>query len=233
MISIPLLLSNEHLCSYLDGELARSLFVNPALPLSPALYAELLAKGFRRSGDNAYRPHCLQCQACIPIRLDVNKFKPNRSQQRCQKKNCGTNAIIKPAVFEQAHYDLYLRYQKTRHGDGEMANSSPDDYLSFLSSSWCDTRFVEFSINGELTGVAVVDQFENALSAVYTFFEPKFSNYGLGVYAVLWQIAHAQSTGRQFLYLGYWIQDSQKMAYKQQFNVQEMLVDGEWIINAK
>jgi len=91
-----------------------------------------------------------------------------------------------------------------------MAESSPSEYINFLSSSWCDTVFVEFLINDELAGIAVVDQLDNALSAVYTFFDPKFSHYSLGVYAVLWQIEQAKRQQKEFLYLGFWIQACQK-----------------------
>ena len=122
--------------------------------------------------------------------------------------------VIKPAHFEIAHYQLYLHYQDSRHAGGDMADSSPEDYIQFLSSSWCDTIFVEFFIAGELAGLAIVDILNNALSAVYTFFDPKFSNYGLGVYAVLWQIEYAKQLQKDFVYLGFWITECQKMAYK-------------------
>jgi len=108
-------------------------------------------------------------------------------------KNQQTTALIKPAVFEQAHYDLYLRYQNQRHTGGNMASSSPAEYIKFLGSSWCNTQFIEFHIADELAAVAIVDCLDNALSAVYTFFDPKFSSYSPGAYAVLWQIQHAQN----------------------------------------
>ena len=166
MISIPLFLTQEHPCSYLEAEQAQSVFVHPSYPLTTSIYAQLIEQGFRRSGDEIYAPHCPHCSACIPVRLPVAKFKPSRSQKRCLNKNIDTQAIVKPAVFEQSHYDMYLRYQEIRHGDGSMANASPEDYLGFLGSSWCNTRFVEFSIHNELAGVAVIDQFEHAWSAV-------------------------------------------------------------------
>ncbi|MEY3761068.1 MAG: hypothetical protein RIR39_2559, partial [Pseudomonadota bacterium] len=168
MTSIPLFLSQEHPCGYLDDEKAQSLFVHPGYPVTSSIYAQLIAQGFRRSGDEIYTPHCPHCSSCISVRLPVNKFKPSRSQKRCLSKNTSTQVIVKPAVFEQAHYDMYLRYQAIRHSDSSMATASPDEYLNFLGSSWCNTRFVEFSINNELAGVAVIDQFEQAWSAVYT-----------------------------------------------------------------
>ncbi|RIZ70807.1 MAG: arginyltransferase [Methylococcales bacterium] len=229
MKSIPLLLSQEHPCSYLDNHQAQSLFVHPAYPLTPSSYAHLMIQGFRRSGDQVYSPHCQHCSACLPIRLAVNKFKHNRNQKRCLDKNINTQATIKRPVFEQTHYDMYLRYQTARHNDGEMANASPEDYLSFLGSSWCNTVFVEFSINNELAGVAIIDQFDQAWSAVYTFFEPKFSNYSLGVYAVLWQIEQAKQQQKELLYLGFWIQECQKMTYKSNYQPFQLLIDTEWV----
>ncbi len=229
MMSIPLLLSQQHACSYLEGEHAQSLFVQPSYPMTTAIYGQLLAQGFRRSGDEVYAPHCPQCSACIPVRLPVATFKPSRSQKRCLSRNIDTQVVVKPADFEQAHYELYLRYQAVRHGDGAMADSSPDEYLGFLGSSWCDTRFVEFSINNELAGIAVVDRFEQAWSAVYTFFDPKFAGASPGVYAVLWQIEQARRQQKEFLYLGFWIKACQKMAYKSDYQPMQLLIDNQWV----
>ena len=229
MMSIPLFLSQPHPCSYLEGECAQSVFVHPSCPVTTAIYGQLIAQGFRRSGDEVYAPHCPQCAACIPARLPVEKFKPNRSQKRCLSRNINTQAVVKSAVFEQVHYDMYLRYQAMRHSDGAMADSDPDEYLGFLGSSWCDTRFVEFSIDNELAAVAVIDQFERAWSAVYTFFDPKFASASPGVYAVLWQIEQARLQQKEFLYLGYWIKACRKMAYKSDYQPMQLLVDNRWV----
>ncbi|MDD5319777.1 MAG: arginyltransferase [Methylococcales bacterium] len=228
MVSIPLFLAQEHPCSYLEGECAQSVIVYPSYPLTTAHYAQLITQGFRRSGNEVYAPHCPHCSACIPARLAVARFKPNRSQKRCISKNINTRVIVKPAVFEQAHYDMYLRYQIDRHTGGSMAHSSPEDYINFLSSSWCNTKFVEFLINNELAGVAVIDQLENALSAVYTFFEPKFARASLGAYAILWQIEQAKLQKLDFLYLGFWIKACKKMAYKSVYQPLQLLIDNQW-----
>lgn len=110
-----------------------------------------------------------------------------------------------------------------------MAKSSKKEYINFLKSSWCDTHFVEFSIGGELAAVAVVDSLDNALSAVYTFFEPKFSGYGLGVYAVLWQIEWAKQLQKEFLYLGFWIKECRKMSYKSYYQPLQILKNQHWV----
>ncbi|MGR8978485.1 MAG: arginyltransferase [Gammaproteobacteria bacterium] len=229
MTSVPLLLSPEHPCSYLEGQFANALFVHPGYPLSADLYERLLAQGFRRSGDDVYAPRCAYCSACLPVRIEAGRFEPDRSQERCLKMNADTVAVVKPAVFEQSQYDMYLRYQQSRHKDGAMAYSSPEDYVSFLGCSWCDTRFVEFSVDGELACVAVVDQFNDAMSAVYTFFDPKFSRFSPGVYAVLWQIREARRQQKRYLYLGYLIKACKKMAYKSRYQPLQIYKDHRWI----
>jgi leucyl-tRNA---protein transferase len=230
VISIPLFLSDKHPCSYLDDEVAQPAFVHPSFGMSAAVYSELIQMGFRRSGNDVYSPYCQSCSACIPVRLQVAEFTPNRSQKRCWQKNFNTRVTIKPAGFESAHYELYLRYQAARHQGGAMLYSSKDEYIGFLKASWCNTVFVEFTIAGELAAIAVVDQLDNALSAVYTFFEPKFSRQSLGVYAVLWQIEWAKQQQKKFLYLGYWIKACRKMAYKGDYQPLQVFKDKSWLL---
>ncbi|MEC4750355.1 arginyltransferase [Methylomicrobium sp. Wu6] len=228
MTSIPLFITGDHPCSYLDGESARSAFVHPAFQITPAIYAELLKHGFRRSGNDVYAPQCRHCSACVSARIPVARFDPDRRQKRCLKKNTETHVVLKPAVFEQAHYDMYLRYQNSRHAEGSMAHAGASDYIDFLASDWCDTLFAEFSIAGELSAIAVIDRFPHAWSAVYTFFDPKFADSSPGVYAVLWQIEEARRQQREFLYLGYWIKNCRKMAYKSDYQPLQLYIDQVW-----
>ena len=228
MISIPLYVDKPHACSYLSEHQSRFSYIHPTIALSTELYSQLLSRGFRRSGSYVYQTSCHNCQKCVPVRLVVNDFQASRQQRRVWKKNTDIEVIIKPAVFEKAHYDLYVDYQKGRHGDGEMAKATEDDYISFLSSEWSDTLFVEFSCAGELAGVAVIDRLDDALSAVYTFFDPKFAQRSLGVYAVLWEVEYAKSLGLKWNYLGYWIAGCQKMSYKTKYQPLQGLVDGQW-----
>lgn len=228
MISIPLFLTDQHPCSYLDKRNSQSAFVHPSISLNTEIYSQLIEQGFRRSGNEVYTPHCPSCSECIPTRLKVEQFIPNRNQKRCLKKNQITTVIVKPAHFEQTHFELYLRYQKHKHVKGDMVNSTKDDYINFLASSWCNTLFVEFSIDKVLAAVAVVDLLGNALSAVYTFFEPRFSQYSLGNYAVLWQIEHAKKMQLDFVYMGFWIKDCRKMSYKTQYQPIQGFIDNEW-----
>jgi leucyl-tRNA---protein transferase len=229
MISIPLFLTEKHQCSYLEDEEAQPAFVHPLFEMTPAIYSQLIEQGYRRSGDEVYSPHCASCSACIPVRLKVSEFIPNHNQTRCLHKNKDTEFIIKPAEFEQSHYDIYLRYQDKRHSEGAMAHSSQNEYLHFLKSAWCDTRFVEFVIDGELAAVAVVDNLENALSAVYTFFDPRFSNKSPGVYAVLWEIEWAKQLNKEFIYLGFWIKRCKKMSYKSNYQPLQIYKNKQWL----
>lgn len=228
MTSIPLLISAPHACSYLDAEQAQSAFVNPAFTMNNNIYSELINHGFRRSGNEVYRPQCANCQQCIPTRLTVAEFQPNRQQKRCWQKNSLIRAVIKPAAFDANHYAMYLRYQQQRHADGTMVNSSDEDYIHFLSSRWCNTEFVEFFLADQLVALAIVDCVREGLSAVYTFFEPQFSQHSLGVYAVLWQIAEAKKRNLPYLYLGFWIKACKKMQYKSQYSPLQGLVNGKW-----
>ncbi len=221
-------LSRPHPCDYLPNQCAQSLFLSADTGIDLGRYSALVAKGFRRSGRLVYRPHCPGCRACIPVRVPVGRFRPNRSQRRCWRKNRDLSVTARPAEFRREHYALYRRYLEARHGDGGMADSSPGDYTNFLLCDWCDTRFYEFRHRDTLLAVAVVDVLENALSAVYTFFDPEQSGRGLGTYAILWEIAAARRMGLRWLYLGYWIAQCGKMAYKNRFQPLEYFRGDHW-----
>ena len=227
---IPLLLASEHPCSYLYEQQARSVFVHPHYPMTADVYAELMTQGFRRGGGAVYRPRCPVCKSCLPSRIAVADFKQDRSQKRCVRRNAATTVTIKPPIFDPEHYALYLRYQAHQHPGSDMINTNPEDFLAFLACPWCDTGFVEFRIAGQLAAVAVVDFFPLAWSAVYTFYAPEFSTYSLGVYAVLWQIQELQQCEGLFVYLGFWIAECKKMAYKQRFQPLQILVDNQWVV---
>ena len=228
MKQISLFHGVEHSCSYLPDLMSRSAYVDPRLPLDLPTYSNLAEQGFRRSGDLVYRPNCRHCAACLPIRLPVIQFSPNRSQLRNLRNNADLVVTPKPAAYDEEHYQLFLRYLAFRHGDGDMASSSPDDYIGFLGSDWSDTWFVEFRLHEQLLSVAVVDRLEFGLSAVYTFFDPAYGERGLGTLAVLWQIEKAIGLGLDWLYLGFWIEACRKMNYKANFRPLQALIEGEW-----
>lgn len=225
---LPLYLSAPHDCSYLPDRQSSTLFADPDQPMDMPTYNELLQYGFRRSGRMVYAPRCENCRQCVSVRVRTAEFRPRRSQRRVLQANADIEMRIAPARFEQHHYQLYQRYTAARHEDGEMATASADDYLGFLRTDWCDTRFIEFLLDGRLVAVAATDLPADGLSAVYTFFDPDFSSRSLGTYTILRQITHAQSLGLPYLYLGYWIRDSQKMAYKINFRPIELFLAGRW-----
>ncbi len=215
---ISLYMTPEHECSYLPDRQAQTLFVDPSLQPDYPLYQFLLESGFRRSGNHVYRPECLGCRACVPVRIPVNNFKPRRNQKRCWKSLHDKITVVQqPPEFRLDHYRLYLNYTASRHPDGGMADADPDRYLEFLTTQWCDSRFVEFRLEDRLLAVAVTDLLPHALSAVYTFFDPERSELSPGTYAILWQIEQAKRLQRRHLYLGYWIDGSDKMHYKANF----------------
>jgi len=228
MKQIRLFRGVEHPCSYLPGKLSRSAYVDTGLMLDMPTYSKLAEQGFRRSGDMVYRPQCQLCSSCVPARIPVARFSPSRSQLRTWQKNKDLTVTAREAEYNHEHYRLFMRYLAARHEDGGMADSNPEDYIGFLGSYWADTWFVEFKSNQELLAVAVVDRLDCGLSAVYTFFDPGHSTRGLGTFAVLWQIEEAKRLGLEWLYLGYWIESSPKMSYKQQFRPLDVLIGGKW-----
>ncbi len=221
--------TTSHPCSYLPGEQAITLFADPKSRMSRAMYTELSDLGFRRSGNYVYRPHCEGCQACVPVRLPVARFHPNRQQSRIWKKNQDIEVTTVASDFQDEHYRLYASYINARHSDGDMYPPSVEQYCSFLTAEWGDTQFYEFRLQGRLIAVAVCDRLDNGLSAVYTFYDPQEDRRSLGSYAILWQIEECRRLGLPSLYLGYWIKNSQKMNYKIAYRPIELLINNEWL----
>jgi len=221
--------SAPHPCSYIEEQDAVTLFADPKAEMTTALYSALSDLGFRRSGEYVYSPRCPHCSACLPVRIPVSAFRPDRSQRRNWKRNSDLEVRVLPAQFRQQHFALYQRYMDSRHPDGSMATPDPEQYNRFFGSSWCETRYVEFSLDGTPLAISVMDILNNGLSAVYTFFDPDASDRGLGVYAVLWLIEEAKRRGLPYVYLGYLIHESPKMAYKARYRPLEVFRHGGWI----
>ncbi len=218
-----------HSCSYIEKQQATTVFLDPEKIINRKLYTRLSETGFRRSGMHIYRPHCETCQACVPVRVPVEQFSPNKNQRRCLKKGEGFNYRMEPARYIPEHYLLYERYLHQRHADGDMYPPSEQQYREFLFSDWANTQFLSFYDKDKLIACSVIDRLENALSAVYTYFDPDYEKYSPGRLAILTLIKEAQSLDLDFVYLGYLVKDCRKMKYKSEYRPLDCLIGNRWI----
>ncbi len=221
-------LTSSYPCSYLPDRTARSQVATPAHLVNTDAYSQLIRAGFRRSGLFTYRPQCGSCQACVPVRVAVDEFTPNRSQKRAMKRNATLDVTMRSPYFDPEHFDLYQRYQGVRHAGGGMDHDDREQYAHFLVASHVDTHLLIFREGDLLQMISVVDSVDDGLSAVYTFFNPALPARSFGVFNVLWQIDLARQLRLPYLYLGYWVDGSRKMTYKQQYQPLQGLIDGDW-----
>ena len=215
-------------CPYVAGRTERKVVTEITGPDSDELHDRLSRAGFRRSHNIAYAPVCPSCQACVPIRIPVANFLADRGLRRVARANEGVEAFDVPARATSEQYHLFQRYQQARHGDGDMATMSFYDFRAMVEDTPIETLITEFRVDGMLVGGCLTDRLGDGLSAVYSFYAPELERQSLGTYAILWMIERARRDGLPYVYLGYWVPESRKMAYKARFRPCEVLVNGTW-----
>lgn len=228
--SVRLFRTSPHPCSYKSEQRAATVFVDPDLVIDKSLNSKLSDLGYRRSGAHLYRPDCDFCSACISCRVPVDQFSLKGAHRRIWNKNKDLEVIERNDLTCDDSFKLYEKYINTRHSDGDMYPATPEQFEAFIKTKTVDTRFYLYYCEQELIAVSVTDILEHGLSAVYTFFDPAESRRSLGIYAILRQIRVAESLNLPYLFLGFWIKNCQKMAYKSKFRPLEMLIDGKWVL---
>ena len=215
----------QYPCAYLPGRIARNYVIDPDFEMDSVVYSQLIEMGFRRSGTQVYKPECNPCKECISTRILVNYFKPSRSQRRNLRNNKDLSIKVNKEGFKDEYLALYEEYLVSRHDNDDTAGIK-----DFFEADWCTIYFIEFHIEDNLLGVAVVDVLDNSLSSVYTFFKPEEAGKrSLGTFAVLWQLEYAKQHNKQYVYPGYWIKDCNKMNYKTRFQPLEGNFSGKWL----
>jgi leucyl-tRNA---protein transferase len=211
-------------CPYLEGRLERRLVTAIAGVDADARHGRLMAAGFRRSQRFAYRPVCPGCSACVPVRIPVAHFVMSRAWRRILRANADLEAALRPPVATPEQFALFQRYLASRHGDGGMSEMSFSDYQAMVGETSVGTCLIEWRCPARrLMAVSLTDRAPGALSGVYKFFEPETPRRSLGTMIILWHVEHAARLGLAYVYLGYWIAQSPKMAYKARFQPLERL----------
>jgi arginine-tRNA-protein transferase len=217
-------------CPYVAGRTERKVVTELAGVSAESLHDRLSRGGFRRSHNIAYAPVCPSCNACIPIRIRARDYQPNRTQKRIARLNEDLVVQEMPPRATAEQFQLFQRYQQLRHGDGDMATMSFYDYRAMVEDTPIETSVVEFrDAAGVLVGACLTDRLGDGLSAVYSFFSVDMDERSLGTYAIIWLIARAVELGLPNVYLGYWVEESRKMAYKAKFRPSEILRGGVWM----
>ena len=216
-------------CPYLPGRTERKIVTELSGTEAETLHERLSRAGFRRSHNIAYAPVCPGCQACVPIRVVSEEFSPDRTQRRILRTNADLTVSEMPARATAEQFTLFQRYQKNRHADGDMAAMGYYDYRAMIEDTPISTGILEFrDARDRLLGACLTDWLADGLSAVYSFFDTDEDKRSLGTFAVLWLIGRARSLGLPYVYLGYWVPESRKMAYKARFRPSEILISGAW-----
>ncbi len=216
-------------CPYVTGRTERKVVTEITGPDAESLHERLSRAGFRRSHNIAYAPVCPSCNACVPIRIPTATFQPDRTLRKIARANAGLEGFEVPPRATAEQFQLFQAYQQARHGTGDMATMSFYDYRAMVEDTPIETSIVEFrDPDDRLLGACLTDRLGDGLSAVYSFFAPGLERRSLGTFAILWLIERAAALGLPYVYLGYWVPESRKMAYKARFRPSEILAGGAW-----
>ena len=227
-------LSNPMPCPYLTDQMERKLFTHLSddQTTNMEINATLTRAGFRRSHDIVYRPACPSCNACIPVRIPVHSFAPSRSLKRIAAINSDLKICVSDNTPTEELFSLFTRYQTSRHPDSEMARMSYEDFSYMLLEGATGTALYQLRApDNQLLGAIITDQVNDGYSAVYSFFSPDDARRSLGIQLILTLVTEAGRAGLPYIYLGYWIAASRKMAYKARFQpLQALRAQGwEWL----
>lgn len=222
-------LSQPFECSYLPDRQEQLLVILDPSCYSSNKFESLLGLGFRRSGNQIYRPHCPICSACSSVRVLADEFMPTKSQKRKLNKAKNRFEVKYSQVEREQYYPLYSKYISLRHQDGSMYPPDKSQFQSFLFCSWLTITFIELWDQENLVAVAVTDCMDNAISAIYTFFDPDYEHFSLGTVMILQQLKFAKQQHKQFVYLGYQIDECDKMKYKTQFLPAQKQLNNQWV----
>jgi len=216
-------------CPYLPNRTEQQLFAELAGPQADETFQLLSRSGFRRTQHIIYRPACPSCNACLPVRIVLSEFRFGTTWRRVLRKNAGVKVEDVGMRVSDEQFELFRRYLRSRHEDGEMAKMSRTEFDKMILASPVDTAIIEFrDPNSRLIACCFADRLEHGLSAVYTAFDPSLHHRSLGSFTVLWMIQHAQALKLDYLYLGFWIDGSPKMAYKSRFHPLEAFGTHGW-----
>ena len=226
----PLFFKTTNLpCPYIDGQVERRVLTELVGRDAVALHDQLSLAGFRRSHSIAYAPACPFCQACMAVRIVVDEFKMSKSQRRIWNRNSDLICETVPAVATSEQFDLFDRYQKKRHAGGDMAKMGFFEFRNLVEETPVETSVVEFrDADDRLVGAILTDSLESGVSAVYSFFDPEEDKRSLGSEMLLWLIDYAKMRSFDYIYLGYWVKGSPKMAYKAKFSPLEVCTIRGW-----
>jgi arginine-tRNA-protein transferase len=217
-------------CPYLAGMFERKVFTHLIGQDARPLNDTLSQGGFRRSQNIAYRPACDGCGACVSVRVPSDQFIWSKSFRRNWATNADLDSTVVPAKATSEQYSLFRGYIDARHSTGGMADMTVLDFAAMVDESFVDTRITEYRVSGGSLAAAVLfDVLDDGLSLIYSFFDPELSSRGLGTYVILDSIRSAQRMGLSYVYLGYWVKGSGKMAYKGRFLPQERLMRDGWV----